>query len=265
MTPVDRADRRAAVTRMLAGAGCVAPDDEADELLTAAPDDRSLDRMVARRMTGEPLAWITGHATFCGLDITVDPGTYVPRWQSEALARRAARLLPTDGTGVDLCTGTGAVGLVMRSARPGARVVGTESDPAAARCARRNGLVVLEGDLDEPLPGAWVGQVDVMTGVVPYVPEEALHLLPRDVQAFEPAGALNGGKGGLEVVARAVAAGHRWLRPGGWLLLEIGGDQSAGVRALLTGSGFTGIGTITDPDGDPRGVVARLTRPSVGG
>ena len=98
--------------------------------------------MVERRLTGEPLAWITGRTVFCGLDVVVEPGVYVPRWQSEPLARLAAGLLPPAGAGVDLCCGTGALAMVMQAARPGARVVATEVDPVAVRCARRNHVVV---------------------------------------------------------------------------------------------------------------------------
>ena len=110
--------------------------------MAAARDEEDLRQLLARRLTGEPLAWITGTATFCGLEVAVQPGVYVPRWQTEPLARLAARLLPATGVGVDLCTGAGAVAMVMQQARPAARVVATEIDPLAAACARRNGVVV---------------------------------------------------------------------------------------------------------------------------
>ena len=105
--------------------------------------------------------------------------------------------------------------MVMRSARPEARVVATEIDSLAASCARRNGLVVYEGDLDQPLPAELASGVDVMTGVLPYVPDEAFHLLPRDVQRFEPRRALVGGAGGLELISTLVRRSPRWIRSGG--------------------------------------------------
>jgi len=99
-----------ALAALLSSAGFVAAEDEADELLArAAGDVELLDSLVARRLTGEPLAWITGSVTFCGSEIRVDPGVYVPRWHTEALARRAVERLPATGTAIDLCTGTGAV------------------------------------------------------------------------------------------------------------------------------------------------------------
>jgi release factor glutamine methyltransferase len=212
---------------------------------------------LSRRVTGEPLAWITGSVDFCGIEVAVGPGVYVPRWQSEPLARRAAELLPSDGRGVDLCTGSGAIAMVMQAARPGAQVVGTEIDPVAIGWARHNGLEVHEGSLCEPLPAELARQVDVMTGVLPYVPSDALHLLPRDVQHFEPRRALDGGQGGLALVSEVIAGSCRWLKPGGWLLLEIGADQVAETTAMLARSGFVDLEVLEDGDGDARGICGR--------
>ncbi len=245
------------ITRSLTRAGCVAAGEETEELLAAARDTGHLRAMVQRRLTGEPLAWITGRTRFCGLEVFVEPGVYVPRWQSERLARLAAHLLPDHGTGVDLCTGSGAVAMVMQAARPGARVVATEIDPAAVCCARANGVVVHAGHLDRPLPPELATAVDVMTGVLPYVPTDALRLLPRDVLAYEPRAALDGGEGGLELVAAAVTGSRQWVRPGGWLVLEAGWDQVQAVCTLLDRSGYVGAEVLTDPDGDPSGVYGR--------
>jgi release factor glutamine methyltransferase len=248
----------ASVTGALRAAGCVAADEEAEELIEAASGRGNLLQGLERRLSGEPLAWITGRTRFCGIDVSVGPGVYVPRWQSEPLAIMAAQLLPHDGVGVELCTGSGAVALVMQAHRPDARVVATEMDGNAARCARRNGVTVYEGDLDEPLPRALMGRVDVMVGVLPYVPTDALHLLPRDVQQFEPRMALDGGDAGLAVMARAVVRTPRWLKSGGWVLFEIGGDQVDAVTGLLSSCGFRDIGVLEDGDRDPRAICGRL-------
>src|SRR5439155_26598610 len=133
-----------------------------------------IEGLVARRLGGEPLAWITGFVRFCGLRVRVDPGVYVPRPHTQALARRGASLLPSAGIGVDLCTGTGAVAAVLDAARRGATVLATDVDPAALACARSNGVRALEGSLADPLPASIRGRVDVMTAVVPYVPTEEL-------------------------------------------------------------------------------------------
>jgi release factor glutamine methyltransferase len=141
-------------------------------------------------------------------------------------------------------------------------VVATEADPRAAACARDNGVDVLLGDLDGPLPAELAGRVDVLTGVLPYVPTGALHLLTRDVLAYEPRAALDGGPGGLDVVARVVEAGPRWLAPGGWLLLEAGGGQFPGVVRLFADHGFVGTRILDDGDGEPRAVCGRLAGPT---
>ena len=128
-------DRGALVARF-SEAGFVAPQDEADDLIADAAGDAVLLRaVVERRLTGEPLAWITGHVQFCEVDVRVDAGVYVPRWQSEALARRAVARLPAGGTAIDLCTGSGAIAKVLTTARPRARVVATDVDRRAVACA----------------------------------------------------------------------------------------------------------------------------------
>jgi release factor glutamine methyltransferase len=258
-----RALDREEVVRRLQLAGCIAAADEADELWRATAADRGrLPGLVERREAGEPLAWLTGSVRFGGLDLVVEPGVYVPRWQSEPLARRAAAALPAGGVAVDLCTGCGAIAAVLAAAVPSARVLATEIDPIARRCARRNGgdrVEVFGGSLDEALPAALAGAVDVIVSVVPYVPTEALHLLPRDVQAFEPRLALDGGTGGTTLLDEVVARSPRWLRPGGWLFLELGGDQVELITRRLREHGFEPPEVRRDEEGDPRAIGARLT------
>ena len=245
------------VASRLAAAGCVAADEEAIELIAAATTPTELDALVARRASGEPLAWVVGSMDFCGLRLAVHPGVYVPRWQTEPLARRAAALLPTDGVAVDLCTGAGAIARVLRAASPNATVVATDIDAKAVANARANRVDALLGDLDDPLPTALLGAVDVMTAVVPYVPTGDMQFLPRDVIAFEPRHALDGGDGGLDFLRRVLALSARWLRPGGWLLLELGGDQATAVAAAMPADGFTDIAVLRDDDGDDRAIEAR--------
>jgi release factor glutamine methyltransferase len=187
----------------------------------------------------------------------VDPGVFVPRPHSEALGRRAVSLLPAGGIAVDLCTGSGAVAAVLGFARPRADVVGTDIDPVAVACARRNGVRALVGNLDEPLPTSMLGRVDVMTAVVPYVPSEELHLLPRDVLANEPRRALDGGPRGTLVLLRAAEAAARWLQPRGTVLLELGGDQAGELARTLGDLGLSEIRMHRDYDGHDRAIEAR--------
>jgi release factor glutamine methyltransferase len=234
----------------LAAAGCVSPLEEAAELLDAARSGgKDVDVLLTRRVAGEPLAWIVGAAPFCGLRILVSPGVFVPRPHSEPLALRARELVPDRGAVVDVCTGSGAIAAFLASERPDAKVVATDVDPLAVACAVANGVDARLGDLFDPVPVGWRGGVDVITAVVPYVPTEELHLLPRDVRANEPSLALDGGRGGTEILARVVSQAGTWLRTGGTLLLEIGGDQRSEVSAMATAAGLTGMTVHRDADG----------------
>lgn len=250
-------DELETLTTRLADAGFVAAPEEARLLLARAAGDAALlDALVARRLAGEPLAWITGSVLFCGLQIRVDPGVYVPRQQSEALARRAAARLPADGGAVDLCTGTGAVARALMSERPGARVVATDVDRRAVACATANGVETYRGDLFAPLSPALRRRVDVVVGVVPYVPTSELRLLQRDTFAFESPLAYDGGRDGLQILRRVLADAPRFLRPGGALLLELGGEQADALDADLARLGYTGVVTLADEDGAVRGIEA---------
>ena len=237
-------------------AGCVAAEEEAEELSAAAADGETLEGMVRRRENGEPLAWITGTVSFCGRPVVVDRGVYVPRVQSEALARRAADLLAGSSRrrAADLCTGTGAVAAHLLAWAPGAFVVGVDVDMAAVRCARRNGVPAVCADLAAPLRAA---SFDVVTAVAPYVPAAEIRLLPADVSRHEPRRALDGGPDGLDVVRRVLDAAARLLGPGGWLLLEIGGRQDELLASDLAQRGFSAVTTWHDGDGDLRGLCGQ--------
>ena len=189
---------------------------------------------------------------FCGLTLRVDPGVYVPRPHSELIARRAAELLPAGGVAVDLCCGCGAVARALR----GARVVGVDLDPRAVACARANGVEAHRGDLFGGVPGELAGRVDVVVAVTPYVPDDELDLLQRDTFVFEDELAYAGGEGGLDVLRRVVGEAPRWLRPGGAIVLELGGAAQAGaVGAALERAGFAGVVVLRDEDGDERGIA----------
>jgi release factor glutamine methyltransferase len=205
---------------------------------------------------GEPLAWLVGGVRFCGLWVKVHPGVYVPRWQSEALSRKAASLLPSRGRAVDLCTGSGAIAVVLSNRVPDAHIVGIEIDPVAAACARENGVQVIVGDLDQPLPEEFQSATDLVVGVVPYVPTAELAFLPRDVIAYEPSVALDGGVDGVDLLLRAASAAAGLLVAGGALCLEIGGDEATHLGPALKRLGFGDIELIDDDDGDVRGIIA---------
>ena len=241
----------------LSRAGFIAPEEEAHELVARASGDvELLDSLVARRLTGEPLAWITGEVSFCGVEIRIDPGVYVPRWQSEPLARRAIERLPATGAAIDLCTGSGAIARTMTINRPAARVVASDIDERAVACAAANGVEVYRGDLFGPLPSTLEGRVDVVVGVVPYVPTMALPLLQRDTFAFESTLSYDGGLDGTDILRRVLRESPRFLRAGGALLLELGGEQADALRDDLARLGYVDVSVLVDDEGDVRGIEA---------
>jgi release factor glutamine methyltransferase len=247
------------LVKRLEAAGFIAATDEADALIAAAAGDATrLHELLERRLTGEPLAWITGSVTFCGTAIRVEPDVYVPRWHTEALALRAAQLCPAAGVAVDLCTGSGAVAATISRLRPAAQVVGTDLDDRAVACARRNGVESYVGDLFGPVPPYLKGRVDVVVAVVPYVPERELQYLQRDTFTFETPLAYLGGVEGTDLLRRVVAGAPRWMRPGGSLLLELGGRQAELLRDDLARYQYTAVTVLHDEAGDVRGVEARL-------
>jgi release factor glutamine methyltransferase len=275
-----RRELRDWATRELAAAGCVSARAEADWLLEEAVDEESLRAMVARRVAGEPLQYVIGWAPFGPLRLVVGPGVFVPRPETEGLADRAATRLrsrpePPGGSGeprggarvrpiaVDVCTGSGAIACFLAAEVPGARVLATELDPGALAWARRNadryGVELLAGDLDEPLPAALAGRVDVLCANVPYVPSGAIATLPTDVRDHEPRLALDGGPDGLDVLRRLVARAGHWLAPGGGLLCEIGEDQPETGVALLTAAGLVEVAVHPDLVGRDR--ILEGTRP----
>jgi release factor glutamine methyltransferase len=216
-------------------AGCVYADDEA-ALLVAAATAEELADLVARRVAGAPLEHVLGWADFRGSRVAVDPGVFVPRRRTELLARLAARCVAAKSTAalrpvvVDLCCGSGAVGVALLAGPWPVELHAVDIDPAAVRCAARNlgaGGAVYCGDLSEPLPSDLRGRVDVLLANAPYVPTAELALLPAEARMHEPIGALDGGRDGLDVARRIVAGAPNWLTGGGCLLVETSERQSS--------------------------------------
>jgi release factor glutamine methyltransferase len=145
--------------------------------------------------------------------------------------------------------------------RSRARVVATDIDPRAVACATANGVEAYCGDLFAPLGPVLVGPVDVVVGVVPYVPRAALALLPRDTLAFEGPLSYDGGTDGTEILRRVVAESPLFLRPGGALLVELGGEQADALEDDLARCGYVEVHVLSDEDGDVRGIEATLGGP----
>jgi len=216
---------------------------------------RKFGRMIDRRASGEPVQLIIGHAVFRGLEIEARPGVFVPRDSTEFLAEQAIRRLHgrRRPVAVDLATGGGAVALSIADEVPGARVFGSDISAAAVRVARHNaeGLrlraTFVRGDLFGALPRRIVGEVDVITLHPPYVARGELRELPEEILRFEPVHTLTDQSlDGLGLVGRTVAEAPAWLRPGGWLLIEVSPDRARAVASVMRKGGFTDVRSTMD-------------------
>jgi release factor glutamine methyltransferase len=218
--------------------------------MSAARTPADLDTMVDRRAAGLPLEHVLGWAEFCDLRIAVDPGVFVPRRRTELLVRQAAALARPRAVVVDLCCGSGAVGAALIAALDRVELHAADIDPAAVRCARRNvaaaGGQVYEGDLYQPLPPALRGRVDVLVVNAPYVPTDAIELMPPEAREHEPRVALDGGMDGLDVQRRIAAGAPLWLAPGGHLLIETSKRQAPQTVETFTRNGL--IPRVTSSD-----------------
>jgi len=233
-----------ALVARLRAAGCVFAEDEAALLIEAAAgSEAELERLVVRRVAGEPLEPLLGWAEFAGMRLHVEPGVFVPRHRTERLAERAAQEAAARprATVLDLCCGAGAIGAVVLARAPGARLFAADVEPAAVRCARANleprGRV-FEGDLFSALPGELRGAFDVIAVNAPYVPTREIAHMPPEARDHETAVALDGGADGLDVHRRIAAEAAGWLAPGGVLLIEASDEQAPVSAALFEAAGL---------------------------
>ena len=210
--------------------------------------------LLARRIAGEPMAYLRGTQGFWTLELEVTPDVLVPRPETELLVELTLARMGEHGALVDLGTGSGAIALALKSERPGWQITATDRSAAALAVAARNatrlGLDVecLHGDWFVPLAGR---RFDVIVSNPPYVaPDDPC--LTGDGLRCEPRTALAAADAGLADLAVIAAGAAAHLLPGGWLLLEHGTTQGEAVRALLTQAGFTAVETLTDLAGHPR-------------
>lgn len=218
---------------------------------------RRYDELVARRATGEPLAYLTGRRGFWSLELAVDARVLVPRPETELLVEQALARLPPDRDlrALDLGTGSGAIALALAAERPRLAVTAVDRSTAALAVARANGAALgLErvdwraGRWFEPVAGR---RFDLIASNPPYLAADDPHLA-GDGLPFEPRDALVSGPTGLECLAEIAAGACEHLEPGGWLLVEHGATQGPAVRDLLSGAGLTEVATVPDLAGLPR-------------
>ena len=236
---------------------------EAQWITEAASDDADALAMARRRHDGEPLQYVLGNAHFRRIVLAVGPGVFIPRPETELLVEKAMERLPQGGRVVDLGTGSGAIALSIAYERPDAQVYATEADPGAYPWAVRNrdelGLQaeVIEGDLFEGLPEDTKGPFDVVVANPPYVATSRREILPLDVREHEPEKALYGGGDGMLVTTRIAQEAPIWLKPDGWLAMEMSVEQQQDIMTLLTSLEYREIVIGIDLAEWPRLVVAR--------
>lgn len=249
-------------------AGCVFAEDEAALLVAAASDDDDLERMVVRRVAGEPLEHVLGRVEFAGLTLTVDDGVFVPRRRTELLVEVALDHLRgvtgRPGVLVELCCGCAPVATAVATCAPGTTVHASDIDPRAVACARRNlaplGGTAHPGDVDSGLSQDAVGRVDVLVANAPYVPTDEVRLMPPEAREHEPSVALDGGPDGLAVARAVVDVASTWLRPDGVLVVESSRRQAA---VLSTYAAERGLAARVVHD-DERDATALVASPSTG-
>jgi release factor glutamine methyltransferase len=228
-----------------------------------------LDDMIARHRSGEPLAYVLGHWSFRRLDLAVDRRVLIPRPETEVVAGVAlelARELPRPVTVADLGTGSGAIGLALADELPldGVTVWMTDASVDAIDVARANlaglgrrgcNVRIATGSWFDALPAGTT--LDLAVANPPYIADDSPDV-EAAVRAWEPPMAVFAGPDGLDAVRVIIADAPQSIRPGGWLVLEIGADQAHHVADLLSAAGYEAIEVRPDLAGRDRVAVARL-------
>jgi len=223
---------------------------------------------VKRRAKREPLQHIEGRTAFYGLDLICDPRALIPRADSECVVEAALERLPEDASGLvaDLGTGSGCLLLALLSQRPNMRGVGVEASPGAAALARENlthtGLQA-RGDIIETSWNDWDGwgNADLIISNPPYIETAVIETLAPEVRVHDPAGALDGGVDGLDAYRSILALAAQHMKPGAWLVLEIGHDQGVTVLELAALMGLKGAAVTQDLGGNDRAAVLQIPQP----
>jgi release factor glutamine methyltransferase len=220
--------------------------------------------LLKRRAAGEPLQYLTARQSFFGLDFAVAPGVLIPRPETEVLVELALEKIqgPHAPRICDVGTGSGCIAITLLHERTDAHAVAIDISAAAIEIAKRNALLhrvesrltFVQANFFSSLSPAEFS-FDLIVSNPPYVAEDELAGLQREVRDHEPREALAGGPDGLDVVRRLLSESDAFLKPGGHLLIEIGFDQASAVQALLEKQEWLAKGIRPDLQGIPRVVV----------
>ncbi|MBD2801468.1 peptide chain release factor N(5)-glutamine methyltransferase [Xenorhabdus sp. M] len=234
------------------------------ETVISSKEVHQLNELLARRMQGEPIAYIVGEREFWSLPLEVSPATLIPRPDTECLVEKALELLPDSPAQIlDLGTGTGAIALALASERHDCRVTGVDINSAAVSLAKRNAEKLSVHNVNF-LQSEWFTamenqQFDIIVSNPPYIDESDPHLREGDVR-FEPATALIAAQNGMADLQTIVEQARHFLFPNGWLLLEHGWKQGVVVRNLFLEKGYQQIATFRDYGGNERITVGRWNK-----
>ena len=240
------------------------------ELYASEQIEQQLNALLDRAAAGEPLAYILGQWEFYGLQLYVSPSVLIPRDDTCAvtnLAIQKALFLDKDPRILDLCTGSGCIGLAIASRVKDARVTLADISRDALAVAKRNTVqnhltgkvsCIVSDALGKP--SAFLGKYDLIVSNPPYITTEEMQLLSPSVKNFEPHLALHGGDDGL-VFYRAIAKNYQTaLNPGGYLCFEYGRGQGDAVCAILEENGYTVLERTRDYNDIERACIAQLGR-----
>ncbi|MGZ8250923.1 MAG: peptide chain release factor N(5)-glutamine methyltransferase [Methylophilaceae bacterium] len=219
--------------------------------------------LLARRINGEPVAYLLGHREFYGLDLKVSTATLIPRPDTETLVEAALAKIPNDTNYkiLDLGTGTGAIALAIARHRPKSIVTAVDASDAALDIAKENAqnlkIANVRFVLSDWLTALNDEKFDVIASNPPYIEQDDVHLSQGDLR-FEPLSALASGLDGLDDIRRIIQAAPLHLNPQGWLILEHGYNQAEAVAKLLTEQGLRAVQHHYDLAGIARVTVAQL-------
>jgi release factor glutamine methyltransferase len=226
-----------------------------------------LDKLVQRILQEEPLAYVLGEWSFYGMNLHVNPSVLIPRDDTcavTALAIKKALFLEQSPRILDLCTGSGCIGLAIASRVKDARVTLADISKDALSVARKNAMRLklsgrvfcYQADALQPAPG-FLGKFDMIVSNPPYITSAEMEQLPKSVRDYEPHLALHGGDDGLLFYRQIIKNYCDALKPGGFLCFEFGMDQGDDVCSLLEANGFTVVERVNDFNGIERAVMAQ--------
>ena len=236
-------------------------------LYTSDENEQKIEALLQRRIAGEPLAYLIGEWEFHGLPIVVTPDVLIPRMDTEVLVDAALRVLvgrKMNARILDLCSGSGCIGCALAHELPAARVVMVDiSDEALTvskenlRRNHQNRTICLKADaLEKPPMG--IGTFDLIVSNPPYVASMDILTLDSSVRDYEPIWALDGGEDGYRFYKAIIKYWKSLLRPGGFLLFEVGEGQAATVKDMLSSAGFRAVGSRLDTLNIERVVIGKM-------